>query len=48
MKKIIIAAAVIFTTGILSSCNKEKTIKTTTVVLVRTFMCEQKNLASAD
>lgn len=48
MKKIIIAAAVILTTGIFSSCNRERVIKTTTVILVRTFMCEQKNLASAD
>jgi hypothetical protein len=48
MKKIIIAAALIFTTGILSSCNSESNIKTTTVVVLRTFMSDKKDLASAN
>ena len=48
MKKIIIAAAVILTTGILSSCNRETTINKTSVLIVKTFMGDKKNLASAD
>jgi len=48
MKKIIIAAAVVFTTGILSSCNRQHNIKISSSSIMSSFMCEKKNLASGD
>jgi hypothetical protein len=48
MKKIIFAAAFIFTTGIFASCNKETSVRTASVIIIKTFIGDKKNLASAD
>jgi len=47
MKKVIIAAAIIFTTGILSSCTKVSRVKTNSTFFMRTFS-DRKDLGSGD
>jgi hypothetical protein len=47
MKKIIIATALIFTAGILASCNKTTGIKTSTTIMLRSFS-DRKDLGSGD
>ena len=47
MKKTIIAALILIT-GILTSCNKTTNMQKTSVFLIKTFIGDKKNLASAD
>jgi hypothetical protein len=48
MKKIIIAAALIFATGIVASRTKENNVKPAQAVAQRTFFDSKKELASGD
>jgi hypothetical protein len=48
MKKIILAAAIIFTSGILTSCNKTSPAQTEASSVQVTSFSFQKNLASGD
>jgi len=48
MKKIILAAAIIFTTGILTSCDKPSPVQKETKSVQLVLFSFQKNLASGD
>jgi hypothetical protein len=48
MKKAIIIAALIFTTGILASCKKEGTVRTAGINTYQNLLNDKKDLASGD
>jgi hypothetical protein len=48
MKKILIAAALIFTTGIVSLCINNNNVQSTSNAIQQTFFNYQKELASGD
>jgi len=48
MKKIIIAVAVIFTSGILTLCVNQKSVQPTSAVIKQSFYDCKKELASGD
>jgi len=48
MKKIVIAAVVIFTSGILTLCVNQKNVQSTSTVIKQSFYDYKKELASGD
>jgi len=48
MKKILIAAALIFTTGILTSCSNKQNVSPVYYAVHKVLTGDKKNLASAD